>query len=178
MTGVDNKREKRLAIITGGVILGAAVFTFVIRPQLQHHRARLQHLRDLQLKLAKMKADLLARDKIDKMYSQVEPLISSKSSDQQELSALTREVSDLYSNLNVKIRSVKILPISREKFYRRLAVKIEMTGHIRNILQFIFSVERYQYPLRIEKLELAAQEISDNVKATVLITKVITEPEL
>jgi len=177
MTALDNNREKWLAVIAGVVIFGAAVFTFVIRPQLSRYQGRLQHLRDLQLRLAGMKGDLLARDRIDKMYSQIEPLVTSKNTDQQELSALTRELSDLYANLNVKIRSVKILPVTREKSYRRLAVKIEMTGHIRSILQFIFAIEIYRCPLRVEKVQLVAREIPDNVQATVLITKVITEPE-
>jgi len=178
MTAIGNKREKWLAIIAAGVIFGAAVLTLVISPQLHRYKMQLQRLDDLQLKLAKMKADLLVRDRIDKLYSQVEPLISSEGTDQQELSVLTRELSDLYANLNMKIRSVKLLPITHEPYYRRLAIKIEMTGHIRNILQFIFSVERYQYPLRIERLELAAQETADNVLATVRITKVVTEPEI
>jgi len=175
-TGIQNQREKYLAGIAAAVIVAAAVYSTVLTPQLRRRKLNLQRFGELQLKLARMKGDLLVKDRIDSIYSEIEPLISSSNTDQHEISLLTREMSELYSDLDVKIRSVKILPVTQEQFYRRLGIKIEMTGPIRNILQFIVLVESYQDPLRIDRLELTAQQIVDSVKATFLITKVIAEP--
>jgi len=120
---------------------------------------------------------LLIKDRIDNIYLQIEPLITNHGSDQQEISAFTRELSDLYSNLNVKTRSIRILPTVNEEHYRRLSVRIEMQGHIREILNFIVSVENTPNPVRIEQFDLRCREIADNVQASFVISKVVAEPE-
>ena len=174
--GIQSKRERWLAVVTGIVIFGAAIFAIVIRPHLSRRHQNIQHLQELRLKLAKMKADVMLKDKIDSLYSDIEPLITSQNTDQREISLLARQVGELHANLNVKIRSMRILPITQEQFYKRLAVRIEMAGHLRDVLNFISSVETCQNPLRIERLELTAQEIADHVQATFVITKVTAKP--
>jgi len=134
-------------------------------------------LNGLKLKLMKMKSDLLVKDRIESVYSRIEPLIACEGTDQQEISLLARNLGELYSKLNVKIRSVKILPIARERFYKRLSIKIEMTGHIRDVVSFIYSVEVGGNALRIEKVDLQARDITDNVQGTFLITKIVAERE-
>lgn len=177
IAGTKNNREKLLAIIAATVILGAVTFIAIIEPQLKERKLRLERMHQLQLNLTKMKGDLLIKDRIDNIYSQIKPLIASNGTDQQEISLFTRELSDLYSKLNVRIRLVKILPIVNEEFYKRLSVKIEMSGHVKNILNFIRSVEAYPNLIRIEQFDLKAREIVDNVQASFLITKVVAEPE-
>lgn len=177
MASAKKSREKVLAIIAISVILGAVAFTAIIEPQLKERKARLALMRQLQLKLTKMKGDLLLKDRIDDIYSQIEPLIAGNGTNQQEISLFTRELSDLYSKLNVKTKTIKILPIINEEFYRRLSVKIEMSGHVREILNFILSVETYPNPIRIEQFDIKAREITDNIQASFLVTKVVAEPE-
>jgi len=167
--------DKLLAIIVAILILSVIIFTAIIEPQLKERRIRVERMHQLQLDLAKMKGDLLIKDRIDSIYSQIKPLIISNGTDQREISLFTRELNDLYSELDIKIRSVKILPISDEEFYKRLSVKIEMSGHIKNILSFIFSIENHPIPIRIEQLDLRAGEIVDNVQASFLITKIVAE---
>lgn len=176
--GTKNNHEKPLAVTAALVIIGAVAFTAIIKPQLKRRKLHLERMHELQLKLTRMKGDLLIKDRIDNIYSEIEPLITGSGTDQQEISQFTRELSNLYSKPNVKIRSVKILPIANEKFYRRLSIKIEMSGLVRNILNFILSVEKYPHPIRIEQFTLKAREIADNVRASFLITKVIAEPEI
>jgi len=177
MASAKKNREKALAIVATSVILGAVAFTAIIEPQFKERKARLAHMRQLQLKLTKMKGDLLLKDRIDDIYSQIEPLIASNGTDQQEISLFTRELSDLYSKLNVRTKTIKILPIISEEFYRRLSVKIEMSGHVREILNFILSVETYPNPIKIEQFDIKVREIVDNIQASFLVTKVVAQPE-
>lgn len=177
IAGAKNNREKLLAIIAATVILSTVIFIAIIEPQLKERKLRLDRMHQLQLKLTRMRGDLLVKDRIDDIYSQIKPLITSNGTDQQEISLFTRELSDLYSKLNVKIRSVKILPIVNEEFYKRLSIKIEMSGHIKSLLDFILSIETYSNPVRIEQFDLKAREIMDNIQASFLITKVVAKPE-
>jgi len=173
-----NSRQKLLAIAAAAVILVAVVFTVVIEPQIKKRKLALAHMHQLRLRLTKMKGDLLIKDRIDNIYLQIEPLIAGKGSEQQEISLFTRELSDLYSKLNVKIRSVKILPIVDEEFYRRMSIKIELSGHIRKVLNFILSVETHPNPIRIEQLDLRARDVADDVQASFLISKVVAKPQV
>jgi len=170
--------EKSLAIMAGVILIGAVIFSGIVKPFMSERGLCLERSHELQLKLAGMKKDLLIKDRIDKVYSQIEPLIKGNGTDQQEISQFTRELGNLYSKLNVKIRSVKILPGVNEEFYRRLAIKIEMSGSVKNILNFIPAVETYPDPIRIEQFDLKPQEIADNVLASFLITKVVGKAKL
>jgi Tfp pilus assembly protein PilO len=172
-----SNREKVLVVITVSVALSAAIFIVVIEPQLKEHKARSMRMNQLSLKLTKMKGDLLVKDRIDSVYAQIEPLIASSGTDQQEISLFTRELSDLYSKRNIKTRTIKILPLTDEEFYRRLSIRIEMSGHIREILNFVASIETHPNPIRIEQFDIKSREIVDNVEASFVITKVVAKPE-
>lgn len=175
--GTGSKRERLLAVLTGVVILGVVIATVIIEPQFKRRQARLVRLRELELQLTKMKGDLLVKSRIDEAYKQIEPLVAGTRGDQQEISAFTRELGDLYGRLGVKTRSVKLLPTVHEEFYRQLSVRIEMEGHIREILRFVRAVETHAKPIRIEELVLKAQEIVDRVHGSFLVTKVVADPE-
>lgn len=172
-----NRREKVLAAITGAVIVGAAVFTVVIKPQLEERRLRLRRLHQLQLKLTRMQRDLLMKDRIDSIYSQIEPLIMGTGTNLQEKSKFARELHELFSRLNVQTRVVTPLPIKNLEFYRRLAIKIEMTGNIKDVLNFVSAVEMYRNPIRIEQLDLSTRDAVDDVQASFTITKVVAKAE-
>jgi Tfp pilus assembly protein PilO len=174
-TGTKKNREKLLAVIAAMVLASTAVFSIVIAPQLKKHKQLLEHKHQSQLKLTKMQGDLLIKDRIDSIYSQVEPLIAGNGTEQQEISLFTRQLGELYSKLKVKIRSVKILPSVNENFYRRLSIRIELSGNVKDVLQFICSIEASQNPLRIEQFELKGQETSDNIGVSMLVTKVVAE---
>ncbi|UCE04592.1 MAG: hypothetical protein JSW07_13300 [bacterium] len=178
ITSTKNWREKVLVIITVSVMIGTVVFTAIIEPQLKERKKRLAHMCQLQLKLTKMKGDLLIKDRIDNIYSEIEPLIASNGTNQQEISLFTRELSDLYSKLNIKTKTIKILPIINEDFYRKLSVKIEMSGHIREILNFILLIESFSNPIKIEQFDIKAREIVDNIQASFLVTKVVAVPQM
>jgi Tfp pilus assembly protein PilO len=177
MNRTGSNREKFLAAITAIVVICAVVFVVIIEPQLKKRSASLERMHQLQLKLTKMKGDLLIKDRIDSIYSQIEPLLAGSGTDQQEKSGFTRELSGLYSKLNVTITSTTILPTVDERYYRCLSAKIEMQGHIREIFNFILAVENHHNPIKIEQFNFKAREIIDNVNASFLVTKVVAKSQ-
>lgn len=175
MAGLEKNREKILAVITVIVVVGALVFTVIIEPQLKKRQVSLARMNQLHLKLIKLKSDLLIKDRIDSVYAQIEPLIVGDGSDQQEKSHFTRELSELYSKLDITVTSTTILPTMNEEFYRRLSAKVQMHGHVMEILRFILAVEALSSPVRIEQFDFRARETVDNVNATFLVTKVVAD---
>jgi len=75
----------------------------------------------------------------------------------------------------VKIRSVKILPVSNENFYRKLEIKLELSCHIKEFFKFVHELETIGQPVKIEKLDLKTADIVDNLKLCLLISKVVAK---
>ena len=171
----DSKKREKLLAVTTGVILGAIfLFTAVIDPQLKKYKTLSSEFTRLNLELTKARGNLLIKDRIEKAYLQIEPLMASKGSQQQQISEFTHLLDQIYSKLNVKIRSVKILPAADEKYYRRLSIRIEMTGPVKDILGFIEAVGQHTEPIRIEQFDITAQETKDTVMASMIISKIVS----
>jgi Tfp pilus assembly protein PilO len=175
MGSMDSKRrEKPLAILTV-VILGAVfLFASIIDPQLKKYRTLSSRLALLQLDLTKARGNLLIKDRIEKTYTQISPLITLQNSQQQQISEFTRLLDQIYSKLNVKIRSVKILPAAEENYYRKLSIRIEMTGFVKDFLSFIEAVEQCPSPIKIEQFDLTAQELQDTVMVSMIISRIVS----
>ena len=169
-----SNNEKLLMVITIITIVGIAVYTLVIEPQVTARRANLQRMHQLQLDLIKMRSDMLIKDQVEKTYAQVESLIHEAATDQQEISLFSRELNDLYSALPLRIRTVKIMPLIERQHYRKLSIKAEMTGNIKAMTKLIDAAESSSMPVRIEYLDLKARETTDDVLASFVFTKVVS----
>jgi hypothetical protein len=170
-----NKREISFGVITL-VLLGIVfLFTAVVDPQLKKHKILSRQLDRLQLDMTKARKNLLIKDRTDKIYDQIESLLDAENNQQRQISAFTRRLDMIYSQLNIKIRSIKILPVSNDNYYQRLSIKIEMAGHVKDFLKFIETINGHEEPIRIEQFELTAQETKDNIIASVIVSKIVHE---
>lgn len=168
-------REKVWAALTLTIIMIVVIFASIIDPKLKERRAKLDQLSNLQLRLTKIKSDILIKDRIDNLYQRIEPLLESGENQQQEISLFTRQLSDIYSKLDIKIRSVKILPVNNENFYRKLTIQLEMNCHVKELLKFVHELETIGQPVKIEKLDLKTANIVDNLELCLLISKVVAK---
>ena len=170
----SKKREKRLAIVTVAILGLVFLFTTIVDPQLKKHKALSSRLAQLQIDLTRARGNLLIKDRIEKAYTQIDPLIAAHGSQQKQKSDFTRLLDQIYSKLNVKIRSVKILPVADESYYRKLTIRIEMKGFVKDFIKFIEIVEQHAEPIRIEQLDLTSQETKDTVMASMIISKIVS----
>ena len=173
LAGVTN-REKLLALLTGGVIVGVLAVTVLIEPQLKARKSHLAQLRELRFQLAKMTEDVLVKNRIEQAYEGIESLIVGNGTDQQEISIFTRDLSGLYAGLNIRTKSMKILPTKHEEHYRLLSIRIEFQSPAREAIKFILAIETHPKPLCIEQIVFKAQEAADSVYGSLLVTKVVT----
>ncbi len=117
--GKKKSNEKKLVIITAVVLVAVVMYTGVIEPQMIRRKESIQKKQQLQLDLTRMKADMLLRDRIEKKYAQLKSMMQSAGTDQQEISRFSRELNDIYTKLPVKIKTIKILPLQEERFYKK-----------------------------------------------------------
>jgi Tfp pilus assembly protein PilO len=176
MTVKDSKKREKLLALATAIILGSAfLFTSIIDPQLKKYKNLSAQYSQMQLDLTKAKGNLLIKDRIEKAYSQIEPLIAAQGNEQQQISDFTRLLDQIYSKLSVKIRSVKILPVADESYYQKLSIRIEMTGFVKDFLKFTEAVEQHTEPVRIDQFDLTCQETKDTVMASMIISKIVSK---
>ena len=86
-------------MVTATVLSSVFLFTIVIDPQLKKHKALAAQYSQLRLDLTKANGNLLIKDRIEKVYSQIEPLIAAQGNEQQQISDFTRLLDQIYSKL-------------------------------------------------------------------------------
>lgn len=165
-----NQREKILGIITASFILAVLFSIGILEPQIKKHDSLRKKLNDLQVRYTKMQTDLLMQDRIKRSYDQMQHLIEDAETEQQQISVFTGELSDLFSS---KAKSVKFLPSLKEKHYSKLSIKADMVVNIQYFLQLIEHIRKLNKPIQIESFELRAQEATDLVHVSLVITKIV-----
>lgn len=168
-----NQREKILGLSTVIITLAVLFYIVMLEPQIKRHDVLRKQLDNLNVRYTKMRTDVLMRDRINNAFGQVQHLISTTGTEQQQISNFTRELSDVYSNQNIKVRSVKILPCLREPHYTQLTIKADLTGHIRDFIKLVSQLETLNKPVRIESFELNSQGPTDNIHVSLMITKIV-----
>ena len=170
-------RTKALAITAIISIAIVFLFTSVIEPYIERYKQTSRQMNQLQLKLIIMQRELIVKSRVNNIYSQIESLISSRGTKQQEISLFTQQLDHLYSKIPVEIRAVKILPSVDGVFYNKLFVRVEMFGKAKDIIEFISLLESTDAPLRIEKFTLKAKNRVDYIHASFLASKVVVTKE-
>ena len=168
------KREKFLLVSTLVLVVSWAFYSWVAWPLIEQYRSGKVEVGELSVALAKMKADVLLKDEIDREYEQVKGLLFSESqSAGQDISDFTSELGGLYSRFNVRVRTIKIQPAVNSEAYKKLTIKMELAGNIREIAGFVSALDKLEKPIKIERLELRADRMADSVVAGFVLTKIV-----
>jgi Tfp pilus assembly protein PilO len=168
------RRECVLGGITLAVITGASVFTWLLEPELSRYARQRDEINQLQTSLTKMRANMRLREQIETRYEELKDLMRESEGASLEMASFTRLLSDTCGPLNVSTKSVRPLPDVDEGFYRKFALRIEMTGAPNDIAQFLADVEGLSDLICAERVELACKERPGFVTATLVMTKVVT----
>ena len=163
--------------MTGVIILGVVIVTMLVEPQLKARKSQRAQLGELKLQWARMTGNVQVKNRIEEAYGRVESLIASAGNDQQEISIFTRDLSALHAGLNIRTKSMKILPTQHEEYHRVLSIRIEVEGTIGEIVRFILALEAHPKPLCLEQFVLKAQEVTDSVHGSFLVTKIVSRRE-
>ena len=116
-----NTRELLLIVITIVVAFGSLAYIMIIEPQMDKRKRLLTEMQSKKLELMRMRAEMHVKDRVEKTYHELKSLIKGNGTDQQEISQFSRELNDLYSRLQVTIRSVRVLPLLKEEHYRKVS---------------------------------------------------------
>lgn len=169
----SKKRGKILAGLTAILILSALIYIAAVKPCIEDLVVRTNQIEKLKVELVKIRADMLVRDKIEQRYEYVKSLLGDEGSNQQQISRFCSELNGLYEKLPLQVRSIKIMPVAEDKFYRKLLVKIEFSGNIKEIMKLISAVELSGTAVGLEQMEIKASQTTDVVSGVFVLSKIV-----
>lgn len=170
---ITNQREKILIRITAAVIIAVLLYNLIIGPQRVKQRQYQQQRQELELNLRKLQADFQIKDQTEALYQRIAPMLRCDQSDQQAISYFTRQLNEIYNPLALTIQSVKILPLIRDTHTRKLFIRIEIKGKVKQVITFISQLSKHPEPIKIEQFQLQATDIAEVIHTTFLISKIV-----
>lgn len=170
----NKKRETFLAIVTGILILSVTVFSMILEPQVTKRKKLLRELREKQTTYTKMSGEILLKTRVDEDYARTESLLQSTGTRQEEMSAFSQEFQSLNAKFNLEPRTIDFMPMIKNDFYRKILVKVELNGGIKNILDFISNVENEKKTMKFEKVRFIAKDRDDHIQFKFVLSKVIS----
>jgi general secretion pathway protein M len=156
-------RGRALALSIVFIVL-AAFYTVAVAPFLDFYAANettIETRRTLAARLSSMAHELPA------LRAQVANLRAAASRDQQTLeggsdavaaASLQGRIGEIAGSAGVMIASSEILPLEVQDGYRRLGLRIVVTGSYKGLIQLLVGVEKATLPLIIDNLQIRAAQ--------------------
>lgn len=168
------RRERILSMLAGCLVGGLVIYKVCVGGVLAGYSEARAKTRELAVEWAKVQADVKVRDAMEEKYSRIEPMLANSGVEQRDISTFTRETGRVYSQRNLKVRSVRILPMTKGEYYGKLSLRVELSGEIGEILKLLGDIERMDSPVRVEEFEVSVQDRADNVRACFVISKMVS----
>ncbi|MBI5091002.1 MAG: hypothetical protein HZB26_00995 [Candidatus Hydrogenedentes bacterium] len=155
---MDPERRKRLLIIAAAICIGAfALDRLVITPSFEYWNGRSAQIQELDKEIAES-GGLLDREgelrqRWDTMKTQSLP---KRVSDAESL--VFQSVSRWASESKLSVTSLKPRWVKVPPMAQTLEIQLEGTGNIENLSKFLFALETDALPLRVEDLQVSAQD--------------------
>ena len=167
------KREKRLGAAFAVVAVGAVFYTQLLEPALHRRSLLTQQVFDLRVRLAKMRGDLLLRDRVEQRYARLSSQIRQTVSPDQETARFLVELEKLSAGLALGVTSVKPTPPTVTPTHTRLAVRIDLAGPTMELARFLGAIEQDDSAIRVERLQIVCRKRPGFVNANLTISKAL-----
>ena len=169
-----NKREKFIGVSAVIFLVGVMFYVLVVEDGMARYRAKANELDAVKVGYAKMRSDMMLKDRIAEKFGEIESSVVSSGNSQQEISVFSNELNDIYSKFGVSVRSIKILPVVNEKFYRKIKIRFEVEGQAKEVLRLIEAMESKEQAYRFEKVNIKAKQTRDNVNCGFVVSKIVS----
>lgn len=167
-------RELVLAFLMLGVILGVGGWFAILVPLYESWKEKVEdalvqeHLLNENLKI------LAQKEAIERRYAEFTDKLKVKGSDEQEISRLQDEVSDLARQTQVKVNKTKPRPLETKPDFKRCLIELDCEGTILQLSDFIYRMQLSPQVLRVEQLRLSLESQKESIlRASLLVSKIL-----
>lgn len=170
-----SKREKRISLLTGGVILFALLYNFLFEPMVKIWVDLDKQILTKEIRLKKNLQTISQREIIESKYARYVGLIpvGGESPDEKRAAELLSEIERIASDAAVRINEMKPRQVKDFESYRKFTIELETEASIADLLRFIYDLESQPRFLKVEKLRLNAKDTQSHIlKCYILIMQI------
>lgn len=165
MTRVLNPREKKIFIITVGILIFSLFFRILIVPLWKHYDRLNDEITLTRSKLVRCLKLLSQKDKIQQRFNSFAAQSGIINSGADPLVAMLAELERLAAETNIKIIDVRPQGSYQAKGgFKELITDIRAEGSMEGLARFIYQVENSLALFRIKRLQINAKANSSNLE--------------
>jgi hypothetical protein len=168
-----SKRERVIFYATGGVIIFALVFNFLISPILKKNDALNKEIAVTRRKLKKYMQLLSQKDYIQDKFNKFSATLNVSAQQEDALMSALSNIENLAKNANVRI--IDIRPQSTAKAgspYKEMLIDLRTEGEIGGYIKFIYDLENSLSLLKIERFQLTSKSNSQFLEGIFSISQI------
>ena len=171
-----SKREKTFVYATALVVFFAAVDRLVYYPIVNHFNELDQEILKQEEQIRKNWRSLAVREAVLKSYSAYDGYALTAGSDEEEVANLLNEIEALARKTGLSLINVKPKPLTKEEFWKRYPVEVEVETEWAPLLKFIYGLYSSKFFLRVKHLRLVPKgRLTAEVKGYLLINKSVIQ---
>ena len=168
-------REKKIAVLTGVLLMVMVGFHGVWMPVTD----KLDELNDqifaLQLKMRKAKTLIRQREDVKeeaKKFPNLEKMEAG--SDEEEIANLLALIEQTARKTKVSLSDVKPEQVQSDKVSKRYRVELNAESGITELIRFVFEIERSQELLKVEAVDSTPKEEESSIlRSSIVVTRVV-----
>ncbi len=169
---MNSNRDQSLVIIPCVLIVSLCAYLLGAKPMLSRRRTLKANYASLQEKALRAQRDINEKDLIELRYQALRSKVPDTNVDEDPQS-FGRQLNELSLDQGLNVTSIQPFPVQLESSYQTETYKLTLEGHIDQILDFVDCIDMNHEPIRIVRLNVQSGHITDRVKATFQVSKVV-----
>lgn len=167
-----SKREKLIASIVLGLAFFFLIYSLILEPLLRKLSNINAQIVVQESKFKKNLKILSQEKKVASQYKQFAELMRLKASDEQEMAKLLSEIESVAQGINIRILDMKPQRIKNIDFYKNFSVALIIDGQLKDITQFLYSLQNLPHLIKVDKLHLEKESaFQPELKASLQVSK-------
>lgn len=169
-----SKREKLIALVVLVLALCFVVYNFILDPMLKKISSLNSDIEAQEIKLKKNIKIISQEAQVAGQYKQYSDLMKLKTSEEQAMAKLLSEIEAVAQGINIRILDMKPQKIKTIDFYKNFSVAFTIDGQLKDITQFLYSLQNLPHLIKVDKLQLEKESVyQPELKASLQVSKVL-----
>jgi Tfp pilus assembly protein PilO len=169
---MNSSRDQSILIIPCVLIVSLCAYVLSVKPMLSQRKTLKANYAALQEKALRAKRDINEKDLIELRYQALRHKVPDTEVNEDPQS-FGRQLNELSLDQGLNVTSIQPFPMQLESSYQTETYKLTLEGHIDQILGFVDCIDMSHEPVRIVRLNVQSGHITDRVKATFQVSKVV-----
>lgn len=170
-------REKKIGYAVIALLMILVIYHGVWRPMSSKFASLNDEIFGMQMKLRKAKIFLRQKDEVNeeaKRYPNLQQLDARK--DEEEIASLLNFIEQEARGSSVNLSDVKPQQVSGDKVSKRYVVELTAESGIKELIQFVYSLQYSPQMLKVERVEMVPKEEgAATLKTFLVVTRVVVK---